>query len=439
VPLIRANAAGALRFADSRDLLQPGTPLADYGLLHSSPTHRVLFPRPKVEPGAAAVSGAVKPLLADPYAMAGAVGLFPNASACLPFRDAGYELEPQAGGLKMAAPAVVDPLPVRKLADTAGWALKSFYDGPIRVAIDPAVAIDPLAPATWPVQMEKVRTVLDVPPFGELIRIVADVPDLGGLPGQLSKPALALGAALHDLEELLTAVQKMNLPFPMGLSLAGSGLENQTYHLRFNAHIRLATKDGDRIDVGIGKLSGGLEIGGELEASLTGGARGRVFIMIEGDLQQGILPPLLYAGGLLRFSLGIDDQGHTDFQLDVGVAASIGGDLIPGLLSLEATVHYAYLFKPDLRPAVRLGMDARASIASGLLAVKFGVDASVSISRPGPELDRVRIQGDIMAMGQITVAWAFDEDFSRRFRFEQDILLRYAAFAAVSGLLPLPV
>jgi hypothetical protein len=85
-------------------------------------------------------------------------------------------------------------------------------------------------------------------------------------------------------------------------------------------------------------------------------------------------------------------------------------------------------------------MDARAELLDGLVGVKFGVDASVSVSRPGgADIDTVRIEGDVMAMGEITAAWVFETDFSRRVRFHQDIELRYVAFAAVRGLLPLPV
>jgi len=143
---------------------------------------------------------------------------------------------------------------------------------------------------------------------------------------------------------------------------------------------------------------------------------------------------------LLKFHIDINDNGDTEWQLDAGTVASIGGDLIPGLIELEATVHYAYLLRPDLRPGVRLGMDARAKLLDGLVGVKFGVDASVSVYRlAGGDIDTVRIVGDVHALGEITAAWVFDADFSRTVQFDQKIQMRYVACAAVSGLLPLPV
>src|SRR5262249_31939815 len=84
VPLIRAGVAGSpdptapYRRAAPADLLRPGPPAADYGLLHASGTQRVLFPRPKVEtvgPRQGQISSTQPPLLADPYELAAATGL----------------------------------------------------------------------------------------------------------------------------------------------------------------------------------------------------------------------------------------------------------------------------------------------------------------------------------------------------------------------------
>src|SRR5215471_15882439 len=292
--------------------------------------------------------------------------------------------------------------------------------------INPTVPVRIDDPSTWPVQMPTVATILNVPAFNDLLTIVNDVPDLGKLQPQLPNPKVIVGDALQDLQQLMSVLDSINLPAGLDLSLDGSGFDNQSYRVRFLGRLRLATKDGDRIDVGVGKLSGEMSVGADIAATVTGPSKGLIFFEIGGDLQQGIIPPLLYAGGMLKFQIRINESGDTDWQLDAGTVASIGGELIPDLVELEATVHYAYLLRPDLRPGIRLGMDARAKLLDGLLGVKFGVDASVSVYRPGGAgIDTVRIEGDVMAMGEITAAWVFDTDFSRRFRFHQDIELRY--------------
>jgi hypothetical protein len=445
VPLIRENGGLAFRFADAVDL-KAGNPGSDYALLYSGPAHRVLFPRPVVKPGQAAVLGSVPGLLADPYTMLGSTGIFPAASSAMPFSEAAYELDVTANGLKTSKVMVVNAPAKRGLADTAAWALRADYPKPasggVSVNIDPGKVVNVADDSTWPVRMKQISTVLNVPPFGDLFTVNNDVPDLGPLHPHLPNPTVILGEMFEDFNKIASALQNIGLPAGLDFSLAGSGMENHTYHLRFAGKLRLATKDGDRVDLGIGKVSGELEVGGDIAASLTAAPSGRIWFDVGGDLQQAIIPGLLYAGGMLKFHIAIDESGNVDWQLDAGTVASIGGDLIPDLVSLEATVHYAYLLTPSLKPGVRLGMDARASLVDGLVGVKFGVDASVSVSRPadpGDSIDTVLIDGDVMAMGQITVAWVFDPEFSRRLHFSQKINLRYLLFAELTGILPLPV
>jgi hypothetical protein len=443
VPLIRQNGSAVARFSDGRDLLRRGNPQAEYALLYTSPTHRVLFPRIEVHAAQRSVRG-VRPLLADPYSMANAVGLFPRAQSCLAAEAAEFVLDRVAGGLKNREPLKVSPPAApRRLIDTGSWDLSTVYPavgaGQIVVNIDPTVPVAFADPATWPVKMPQVATVLNVPPFGEIIRLISDAPDLGGHTPKFPTPQILFGGVLSDLKKLMSALDDMPLPIPFDVSLDGTGVENQTFRLRVAARLRLATKSGDRIDVGIGKLYGELRAGIDVDATLGGSTRGRIFLELSGDLQQGILPPLLFAGGMLRFLISVDDGGTPDWQLDVGTVGSVGGDLISGLIALEATVHYAYLLRPDLRPGVRVGMDARAKLLDGLIGVKFGVDAAVGISRPEPgDIDLVRIEGDVYAMGQIAAVWVFEEEFSRHLRFSQDLRLRYVAFAAYMNSLVIP-
>ncbi|MGZ4664047.1 MAG: hypothetical protein ACXV5Q_03075 [Frankiaceae bacterium] len=438
-PVIRANGTTAYRFADPADLLDEANPAAEYGLLHAGQTHRALFPRLKVEPGQPAFVGEATPLVADPYAMLDAVGAFPKAPACLPTDTASWTLEAAPAGLTMPEPLVIKQIADRVLADTTAWSLRSQYrSAAMQLLIDPAVPVELGNPATWPIQMPAVATMLHVPAFDDLLSVVNHMPDLGPLKPSGREPEIVLGKALQELQDLIDVLKKLQLPIGLELSLAGSGLENQTYHLRFTGRLRLADAHGNRIEIGVGKLSGELVVGVDVAAHLgTGAGSGRMFFEVSGDIQQGIIPPVLYAGGLMKLHVSIDDKGDTDWQLDIGTVASIGGDLIPGLVELEATVHYAYLLKPDLIPAVRLGMDARAELLDGLVGVKFGVDASVAVSRLDD--DHIRVDGDIVAMGEITAAWVFDEDFSRHFHFSQTLPMAVvqAALAAIVG--PVPV
>src|SRR5262249_10884860 len=143
--------------------------------------------------------------------------------------------------------------------DTTAWSLRSQYTSPaMRLLIDPAVPVALGDPATWPIQMPAVATVLHVPAFGELLTVSSHLPDLGPLTPSGRDPAIVLGPALDALQRLMDVLKELKLPIGLELSLAGSGLENQTYHLRLTGRLRLADADGNRIEIGVGKLSGEL-------------------------------------------------------------------------------------------------------------------------------------------------------------------------------------
>src|SRR5262249_15192904 len=179
VPLIREKGGPAYRFADAGDLMK-ASPDADYALLYTGVTHRVLFPRPTVKPGQTAVFGNVKGLLADPYAMLSATGIFPNTDTALRFSDSSFALDVTPKGLKTRGAMRVDrPAADRKLADTAAWALRATYPASgLGVNIDPFKPVNLADESTWPVRMKQVSTILNVPVFNDLFKVVKDMPDL---------------------------------------------------------------------------------------------------------------------------------------------------------------------------------------------------------------------------------------------------------------------
>ncbi len=147
-------------------------------------------------------------------------------------------------------------------------------------------------------------------------------------------------------------------------------------------------------------------LSGELRARARRAASNpRLFLEFQGDIQQGIIPPLLFAGGLFRFGITIPSTGRPIIQLSLGVVASIGGDLIKGLLEVEVTVHYGYTLIPEtLQPGVLLGLDARAKLLGGLVGFSFGVEAMARLKRVDD--DGVRIWAHIRVAATVQIAWS---------------------------------
>ena len=109
IPLIRQNPIGgigqAYLFADPVDLFQPVTPAGEYGILQSSDTQRLLVRAPKIQPGQTAITSVNPFLLADVYALAGGVALFPREDLCTPL-PANCSLQaPAAAQLRLVIPS----------------------------------------------------------------------------------------------------------------------------------------------------------------------------------------------------------------------------------------------------------------------------------------------------------------------------------------------
>lgn len=123
VPLVRegrthvsdaANSAPYL-FAEPAGLLAPALAPFDYGLLWATGTQRILFRRPRIVKGAAALTSDQEPLLADAYALITSTGLFPAVNACLKVPFANWSLEvPAPAQLRLALPQ--DTFPAVRVA-----------------------------------------------------------------------------------------------------------------------------------------------------------------------------------------------------------------------------------------------------------------------------------------------------------------------------------
>jgi hypothetical protein len=154
-------------------------------------------------------------------------------------------------------------------------------------------------------------------------------------------------------------------------------------------------------------------------------------------MQQGILPPLLYAGGFFTFSIELRDTGSPTIQMGLGVIASIGGDLIPGLISVEITVHYGYTLIPDtLEPGALIGLDAHAKLLGGLIGFSFAVEAMARIKRPLDDLQTINIWAHIRVAASVHIAIFLDEDIDFETQFQQKIPLAALSLIPGVGILP---
>jgi hypothetical protein len=418
-------------------------PAAEYGLLVSTDSSRVLFPRPTVStaPAQRGLLSCAPPLMADPAALVHASGQFPRSAFVLQGKLAPqFEISP-ANEWRLPSPDFPFTAPLPDLASGAGWSVQRLFDAPGGVLAPFTLQIDSVL-ADAPLQMRQppLQLVLDIPGFvGSMLTMDASFEALSNTAAGLSKPAIVFGPALDELKSIVDSLGFFN-QLPAGLVVQVDVDVDPGPNPGFRVHLNLKFSIGGgpegRIDIGVGKFFGEFELDAHFAAALGGKTGGRLSLVFQGDVQQGILPPLLYAGGMFRFAIEVCDNGKPVIELGLGTVTSIGGDLIGGLLALEATVKYGYMLVPEsLRPGVMLGIDARAQLLAGLFSMSFSADALARIERFNREDKTVTIFADIHVAGSVQVAVFFKESRSFQTQFEQRVPL--GPLLLVAGANPL--
>jgi hypothetical protein len=427
VPMVR-NGQQPFRFREPSDT-RLNSARIEYALLMATDTCRALFRQPKVDPGApGTMSFDIPPLLADPYSLVQSTGAFPRANFGLPLKETpSFQITSDNLWRISNNTFTIATNPTEDFMKGGGWGMTRDYEaGEINLDINSA------ATAAFQVNVPPSVLNLQLPaPLGEIFKIRTHYQAVDGAAPKLMKPDVLFQGALSELKDILDSMAHMlglDVPFDISMT-AGDGASPS-----FVVHMHLVFGIGDgsdgRAEIGMGKFSGQFLIDGELEATLKGVDRALLLLQFQGDVQQAILPPLLYGGGFFRFSIELRETGAPVVQLTLGVVVSIGGDLIPLLMALEGTVKYGYSLIPEtLAPGVLLGIEARAKILAGLIGFSFSVEVMAQIRRlPGGQI--VTISAQIHVAASVHVAIFLDEDVDFETQFQQDIPL------ATLGLLP---
>jgi hypothetical protein len=437
IPLIQ-QVGQALRWAEPSQLFA-ANPDFDYGFLFSSQTQKILFPRLKVEPLDTKITSLVKPLLADPYSQFNTSGLFPLLQQAIAFPSPNFGLDSTSGVMRLSP----DPFPIPvvgrtlSLIDVSSWNDVLDYSdaggSATQFLIDSA--------ADWNIDSSPLRQKLNFPGIGDIANLVhqvhSPVDDLTSFP----QPGFVFSGLMKPVTDVFSMLDQWmpDLPGPLKVSASFSG---STFQISAVADFQIADEDGNAIDVGIGKLNGELKAGANLSAELLKQTiTGSVFLGITGSYQQEVFPGI-YGGGQLSFQVSADQAGKTTLDFDASTVGSVGGDLIPGVVSLEATVKYGYWMQVvggQVAPGIDVGMEGRAKLLDGLLGFKLGVEGRALITRFSLDPEHLcQLLGSILISGSVQVAWVLDERKSWEAQFDVNVGWELVLAAANAGLLPVP-
>ena len=460
VSLSRAANPYPYRFADPADLLRATDPDADYGLLFAAESHRVLFPRPMIKPNEKRISSEVPPLFADPYALSAGV-LFPKDKQCIPFPNANYGLEIPGDGLLRLTPSPFKftiPQRTHELVTYSGGrlALEYFDTKPGLRLATVELKIDSTQTPPHSLVLGPVGVLVDVGPFPGLMRVVSRLEEHS--PASFVSPIVRYGSVLEPVGEIITILQSFGLPNPLALILPFAGDPHSKLKVNFAIDIGDLLKktkphapahETQRVNIGAVKFGGGMKAGVEL--GLGGKPECTAFVELSGDVQQQLLPGL-YVGGFMRFKIQSSTKVEdNEIELAIGTIGSVGGDLIHGLLEVEATVKYGYMLVigDPIKPGVVLAMEAKAKILpaklKGLVAITFEWEGQAVLAPKhnpqDPEDSTMLIEAKVTAAANVGLALFIEVGIEVEGKFEQEVPLKVIVALGIAlglGILPPP-
>ena len=428
LPLIRQGAASMsgtntnpYRFAEAVDLWQPDSPSVDYCLLYTTTSSRILFPRPKIESGATAITSTVTPLLADTYVMLDATGIFPRQDSCISFPNNSYSLQISGPGLftlNLAPNPFTIAQPALTMAGSAGLGVVLEYadenSNPTQISVS-------ISPTDWSLAESDICVRMDLAPFNGLVRIAGSCQSSTSSTPGFPTSRLVFGSVFSPVQALISFLEALGLPNPLDLAISNA---TQKFKLQGNLQLKLPMTLPVPIptDTPIGKLAITLKIGfgnsaPSENALLTSTSQWFLSTSFNGSLQVPIIPPI-YAGGVIGFSMEGDfPSGSTPAKetitLQAGVIVSIGGNLIPGVLSLSASVTYAYQLTIVTTSPQSIGiglvliLSASGQVLGGLVGISFTAEAIAALTlQPSP--CQLTAAATFLASVDVTLGWFFD-------------------------------
>ena len=427
VPVIRAGYAGSpadpaspFRLADPQDLDTPATPAADYGLMHSSGTQRVLFPRPKVEltgPRATAWSSTQPPRLADPYDLSTAVGPFPDAAHTIPFPDADYGLEPRPGGglaLNLAHNDFPVPGGDHVLHDNGHVQLFARFQDESATPATVHLEIDSTQAVPWVFRLEGVEIGVSTSGLGEIMRLLGSIHSSAVQPTVLTSATTHFGGALSAVQELLDFLGSKPVPADIPFAQRNQWSCEVALKIPFLG----APGEQDTLDVWFFTIrDADITVGWVIDLSHSG---------TSAKLELGAVatvatpfPPLV-AAGQLNLEIELSDAG-TDLVLAIGLGVGAVFKLGP----FEAYAIYFvnfYLVVADTNVGFGIGMELKGKVDLKVVEIEVDIEAR------GAQVDTSCAAGtsewiltQVSCSLEITIAWVINIDFEYQAQWQDNV------------------
>ena len=356
-PLVRRGPVGVpssvnsepYRFADPADVLNAASPLSEYGILFATPVHRILFRRPKINPGDRAITSAVHAVLADSYARAASSGgSFPASTQWTLLLDPGWRLSLLANDhvrLDLPpGPAVSVTNPVRALSTSSTLQSRIEYRDRGGPPSNFSLVVDSSQAVRWSYAVDRVSHVNEAGSLGEVITLVSGIAAAEDAPYRMPDPKMLLGGCFAPVQSAMDLLAMLGFPSPLKVAVTNSKLELEAKLSiplgpppEHEIHLVVMTIKDAAISVGFGfewdTSHGG---GPSVKAVFEAGAVALVATPYSTMTPEG--PKGLVAVGLLKMTIAMASNNPEVVTFRVGVGIGVELDIAGGF---GVTAYYA--------------------------------------------------------------------------------------------------
>jgi len=195
MPIIRRTGQPTYIFRDPGDAKRSSPD--EFGLLMSTATSRVLFPKPSVNPSQPGLLATDKPNVADPYSLVQSTSAFPRPTYALRCKETARFNISADDQWRLANPEFTFDVPAADLAKGGEWAITRGFDPldpspDVKVLLDSAIQNKP-----WEISAAPNDLDINIDGFGKVFTIHTKYSALSGALPKLDQPNLDFGPPLQ--------------------------------------------------------------------------------------------------------------------------------------------------------------------------------------------------------------------------------------------------
>lgn len=214
------------RFADPPDILHSSDPAADYGILHSTGTQKILYLRPTIQRNDPNIKSTLQPCFADSFAIVNSKSIFPDPATTFPIGAS------TGTNLRIIAAGQLQLTSGGKYTAPAGYTRDIVHSGTSRLYVDYSdaagsgdpceinYAFDSTAAVPWTAASKNHSLVVDLGGFTSIVTVSTAFDAAYGQKASMPKPKTKFGSILQPIVDMLSFLGGQDMGHALAVSMS---------------------------------------------------------------------------------------------------------------------------------------------------------------------------------------------------------------------------